>query len=339
MKRICSLVCCVVVLLIVTLSFAACGTSIQEEWGTIFLGSHLPTPQEGKLNSGSNLDDLFMGSIDDVESTYFVKYKKACIDMGYMVESEESGDRYEAYNAEGYELSLSYYSNKLHITLHAPLELTEIEWPQSGVGAKLPIPASSMGKITSDSSNSFAVTIGNTDKDAYRDYVKACEDNGFIEDYHKTEDRYEAKDAEGYRLVVRYVGNNKVEIMIQTPKEDTAQNETTPPTENTTLTTEETTPTTEPVTNDDSSKLIRDEFKEAMDSYECFMDEYVTFMKKYKENPTDMSMINDYTTFLTKYAEFMDDFGKWGDKDLNTAETNYYLEVQVRVNKKLLEVA
>lgn len=81
------------------------------------------------------------------------------------------------------------------------------------------------------------------------------------------------------------------------------------------------------------------DFKAAMDSYENFMDEYVAFMKKYKANPTDMSLLSDYTDYMSDYADFVDDFGKWENEDLNSAELSYYLDVQTRVSKKLLEAA
>lgn len=76
-----------------------------------------------------------------------------------------------------------------------------------------------------------------------------------------------------------------------------------------------------------------------MDSYEAFMDEYVAFMKKYKENPNDLSPLTDYANYMSKYAEFVRDFEKWEDEDLNNEELAYYIDVQSRVNKKLLEVA
>lgn len=81
------------------------------------------------------------------------------------------------------------------------------------------------------------------------------------------------------------------------------------------------------------------EFKEAMDRYEAFMDEYVAFMKKYRENSTDPSLLADYATYTGKYAEFVDSFGKWENEEMNTDEAIYYIEVQSRVNQKLLEVA
>ena len=112
-------------------------------------------------------------------------------------------------------------------------------------------------------------------------------------------------------------------VMIQTPKK-----------ESDTISTE-TTSTKEESSKDELSK----DFKDAMDSYEKFMNEYVSFMKKYKENPSDMSLLSDYATYMSKYSDFVKDFEKWENEEMNAAETTYYIDVQARVSKKLLEVA
>lgn len=100
---------------------------------------------------------------------------------------------------------------------------------------------------------------------------------------------------------------------------------------------EETTPATTEGKKDNSS--IDPDFKAAMDSYEQFFDEYVAIMKKYKENPMDMSVLADYTKYMGQYADMMQKFEKWESEDLNAAETAYYIDVQARITKKLLEVA
>lgn len=84
---------------------------------------------------------------------------------------------------------------------------------------------------------------------------------------------------------------------------------------------------------------MRKDFKDAMDSYEAFMDEYVAFMKKYSDNPSDVSLLADYTKYMSKYADMVEKFDKWESEDLNDAELAYYIDVQARVSKKLLEVA
>lgn len=91
--------------------------------------------------------------------------------------------------------------------------------------------------------------------------------------------------------------------------------------------------------NESQTDGIRADFKSAMDSYEKFFDEYVAIMKKYANNPNDMSILGDYTKYMGKYAKMMEDFEKWESEDMNAAETAYYIEVQGRISKKLLEVA
>lgn len=81
------------------------------------------------------------------------------------------------------------------------------------------------------------------------------------------------------------------------------------------------------------------EFKEAMDSYEEFMTEYCEFMQKYDDSDgTDVSLLTEYTEYLGKYAEFVASFEEWDEDEMNDTELAYYLDVQTRVNKKLLEV-
>lgn len=84
---------------------------------------------------------------------------------------------------------------------------------------------------------------------------------------------------------------------------------------------------------------MRKEFKDAMDSYEDFYDEYCDFMKKYKDNPYDFSLLMQYTNMLSKLADMDKKFEAWKSEDLNDAELKYYLEVQSRVAKKLIDVS
>lgn len=84
---------------------------------------------------------------------------------------------------------------------------------------------------------------------------------------------------------------------------------------------------------------LSDNFKSAMDEYENFMNDYVQFMKKYNSNPTDFSLLVDYADYISEYADFAKEFAEWEDSEMNAAELSYYIEVQTRVNKKLLEIA
>ena len=88
-----------------------------------------------------------------------------------------------------------------------------------------------------------------------------------------------------------------------------------------------------------NGKEIRADFKEAMDSYEDFMKEYVQFMNKYADNPGDAGLLADYSKYMTKYADMVEKFDKWENEDLSAAETAYYIDVQARVSKLLLEAS
>ena len=92
-------------------------------------------------------------------------------------------------------------------------------------------------------------------------------------------------------------------------------------------------------TDEELVEGMRPAFKEAMDSYEEFMTEYYDFMKKYSESDgTDLGLLADYADYMRKYADMMQDFDAWEDGDLNTAELSYYIDIQARINKKLLEI-
>lgn len=103
---------------------------------------------------------------------------------------------------------------------------------------------------------------------------------------------------------------------------------------------QETEPPTEPSTEATEALVngMRPEFKEAMDAYEAFYREYCDLLKKYTENPTDFSILGQYTNMLTKMDEVEKAFEKWDESDLNSEELKYYLDVNNRVMKMLVDV-
>ena len=233
----------------------------------------------------------------------------------------------------------------MSITLETPEkdDMKEIEWPTTGLGAMLPEPKSKLGNISWDNSTSFIVHIGDTTIDDYNEYVKTCESKGFTNDYSKSDKSYSAYNSEGYKLHLMYLGANVIEISLKAPEETTNTNTSTTPANTTTTTTEtpnsNTTTNTENASSTTTASGIREDFKNAMDSYETFMNEYVDFMKKYKANPTDPTLISQYSSMLQKYTEQVSAFDKWDSSEMSTEEASYYLEVQTRVNQKLLEVS
>ncbi len=92
----------------------------------------------------------------------------------------------------------------------------------------------------------------------------------------------------------------------------------------------------------DGEELIdgmRPDFKDAMDAYETFYDEYCEFMAEFNDNPSDLGLIAKYATLLAEMQKVNEAFEKWDGEELNDAELKYYLDVNNRVAKKLLEIA
>lgn len=302
----------------------------------IELSDMLPKPKSNVgdiiLNDYENLSiDVYKTSKSDYKA-----YLKECEGFGYTIESEKSDLYYYAYNSEGYKLTLWYYESEeeMQIGLDAPMELGTLQWPTSELVSLLPIPKSQVGSISSESSDSFYVYVGETSKDDYNAYVNECSAKGFNVDYDKGEDYYNADNAAGYHVSVNYQGNNIMTIEIDKPEETKNESSSTNKNEQSSNSNE--------TTNNESSGLVngmRPEFKEAMDSYEAFYDEYCDFMKKYEANPSDMTLITEYANMVSKLADMDAKFNAWDESEMNAAELKYYAEVNSRVAQKLLEVS
>lgn len=317
MKKICK----AIAIFAITILLAGCGSKAKIDWSTIELGDKMPKPEklEGKITT--NRKNLAIIDIEKISKREFQDYVQESIKAGYEIDLEyENWDTvYGAFNEEGYSIRISYLesSKKMSITLEVPEigDMKEIEWPTNGLGAMLPKPKSTLGNISWNNSEQFIVHLGKTSKDDFNEYVKTCESLGYINDYSKSDKSYRAKNSSGYELHVSYLGANVIEISLKALEE-------TKPTEN------------------NNQPGMRKEFKEAMDAYESFIDEYIVFMEKYKNsNGTDMGILQDYSKYIQKYAEMAASFEKWENENLNTEEVKYYIEVQSRASKKMMDAA
>lgn len=313
------------------------GKGEEFDWESdIELCDMLPEPESNVGDIILNDDESLSIEVYETSKSDYKAYLKECEEMGYTVESDKSESNYEAYNAEGYKLTLWYYESEeeMHIDLDAPMELGTLQWPTSELVSLLPVPKSQVGKISNESSDSFYVYVGNTSKDDYNAYVNECSAKGFNVDYDKGENYYNADNAAGYHVSVNYQGNNIMTIEIDKPEETKNESSSTNKNEQSSNSNE--------TTNNESSGLVdgmRPEFKEAMDSYEAFYDEYCDFMKKYKANPSDITLITEYANMVSKLADMDAKFNAWDESEMNVAELKYYAEVSSRVAQKLLEVS
>lgn len=324
------------IVLIAIIGTATSGEKTEKiKWNEMVLGAQLPEPAVNKgLIHANSLETLYIEVKKDSDSQ-FANYIVACKEKGFTIDAKSTSTFYTAYNSDGYKLSLSDYSKMFGIELKKPMEMSEISWPASKAGNQLPVPESTVGKFSSEHDDDFFVYIGNTSKESYSNYVKACSEKGFTVDYDKGDDYYRAKNSEGWSVSIKYEGFNIMSIDIDKPSSSSTDNTATAPAA----------PETEKAAEENKAndkQLVngmRKDFKEAMDSYEAFMNEYVEFVKKYQSNPNDAKLLADYAKYMSKYADMCDKFDKWESENLNTTEQAYYIDVQARVSKKLLEVS
>ena len=288
-------------------------------WNSIVMKNVLPKPNGNKGKIYSNSEELLSMYIDNSSIDDFNKYLEECKKKGFTLESKTNNNSYDAFNKNGYKLRIYYseYSKEYSIILDAPKKMTKNVWPNSTLSNMLPKPDSIDGLVQNDSANNFTYYAGNTTIEQFKLYVEKVKAAGFIIDYSNAGNTYSAKNQNAYKVLVAYEGGNTMKIELSKPSETSSnQNSITKP----------------------SNDSLRPDFKKAMDSYEALMDEYISFMKKYKDNPTDSQILSSYANYMKKYTQAMRDFENWKSNTINTTEANYYIEVQTRINKKLIEI-
>lgn len=331
----------VIILAIGTISSIARNKKEKFDWNEVELCNRLPKPKSNVGEIWSNGPDRLSIEIEKTSKSEYKEYVKECQSMGYMIESEDSGDSYKAFDEEGYGLSVSYYDESMDIELEAPTEMGTLNWPKSEIASLLPMPKSTVGKVSADTADGCDIYVGETSIDDFNAYADECSDYGFSVNYERGDKFYNAKDENGNKLSLSYQGNNVMIIQIgKTDEAETNGAETAQESETSSEAKQEEESTEKP---GDSAELVdgmRPEFKKAVDSYEEFMNEYCEFMEKYAESDgTDAGLLADYADYMSKYADMAENFEAWDDGEMNEAETAYYLDIQTRINEKLLEVA
>lgn len=300
------------------------------------LGKYLPDLPKNKGEITYNTDDYLQIILYDISQGEYNDYKKKCEEKGFNIDIS-SGYSFEAYNEESYRLSMYMMDKtKMDISISAPTKTSKITWATSELVATLPVPKSNEGYIITEKANDFNVTLGNMSKDDYDAYVNECSTKGYNVNYDKGDKLYKADNNTGFHLEVSYNGGKRVNIHVKSDSNNVSSSSNS---SNTATPATPSTPSipTAPTPSNDSNGLSK-EFKDAMDSYENFMNEYVEFMKKYQANSSDITLISQYATMVQKYSEQVSAFEKWNSENLTTEEAAYYIDVQSRVSKKLLEV-
>lgn len=189
-------------------------------WNEVVLADMLPKPESPYGEIISNTEDHLSLDVTKTSEAQYDKYIESCKNKGFTIDTETAGNFFYAYNDKDFKLSLSYYDSEMHIGLDAAIELGTFTWSDSEMAKLLPVPKSSIGNIQQDDEKGFAAYIGETTLEEYTAYVKACEDNGFTVDASKTEKSYSAKNADAYKLLVEYKGNNVIYVSVSEPEFD-----------------------------------------------------------------------------------------------------------------------
>lgn len=224
-------------------------------------------------------------------------------------------------------------------TIDYPDYYEDFEWPDIGIAATLPTPKSTWGNIFSESNDEFMCNVGKLTKSDYQAYVKKCYDAGYKNDYQKTSYSFTAFDDNDSELTIYFMDSvKKMDITLYSINSDS--NSKNWDKDEDATSTESTDNTISDASDEELVDGMRPEFKEAVDSYVEFMDAYVEFVEKYQaEDSPDAEMLKDYADYVSKLSEVNDKFDALDDGDMNDAESTYYINAQLDITKKLLELS
>ena len=187
------------------------------DWPQTGLAAMLPEPtsEYGKIHN--DYDDSFSMDVYGYKPEDFRAYVSACKDLGFTVDEKLEDNSYEAFNEDGYHLELYLYSydDDFYIRLEKPVALSTINWSDIGAFSVLPAPKSDQGYIEWEYSDSARVRVGNTTKEEYHEYVKACKTAGFNRDLSSYDDYYYADHKDrNQHLTVSYDGFNIMTVSL-----------------------------------------------------------------------------------------------------------------------------
>ena len=245
------------IILIVLIVIAGVGTTINNHnkqveyenqtftWPTSGLATLLPEPATNKGQIISNSDELLDIQVHGCDEASYSAYLKQCQDVGFTVEASTNSGSYDAYDEEGNKLLLSLYksTNEMNIMLNKAEDFDNLAWPTTGLASNLPAPASTVGKVVTDSSSAWEATMGQTGKAAYKAYVEEVFAAGFDQDYDKGDESFTADNTDGLHVEVRYTGANTMSVGINVADSEEQTDKgasTTPATTGTTSSTQDT---------------------------------------------------------------------------------------------------
>lgn len=329
----------VVIVLLVLGLFSQCsngckGDDSKYDWPTGPLAQMIPSMNVKCEFVNENDDSVSIRVSKDMNKQKYDAYVAECKERGFTVDEQADSSSYAAYNVDGYELSLTLWSDgdSMSIDLSAPKTDGSLVWPNYGLATLLPNPNKDKGSVGIDSSSQFTAFVGNMSQEEYGSYVDKCMEYGFNVGHSKGDKMFSAKDAVGNSLQLTYEGFNTMSISMYAAKkvddsasEKATPSESAPPTES-----------SEPVP-EQSVEQTGSDYKSMMDDYEKYMDSYIAFMVKYQNSGQAASMALDYAKMLKDYADWATKIDAVDESALTEEEAAYGVEVVTRVNQKLAD--
>ena len=81
------------------------------------------------------------------------------------------------------------------------------------------------------------------------------------------------------------------------------------------------------------------DYRAMLDEYEDFMNKCCDFMEKYSNGSGDtLSMAADYAEMMSQYSGWAEKMDAVDESELSDEDAQYYIEVQTRINRRLLEI-
>ena len=329
---------------VIALTIIGCGKYEKIEWPSEGLAKMLPTPDAkyGEIYTAD--DDEFWVKIEydsDKAESYISACKEKGFDIGSEVNSTSLWVSYYARNKDRFSLDITYYASdkELSIRLNAPEKIVELSWPTQGLASLLPEPKSKKGFGKQDFSDSFYINVADTSKEKYSAYIDECMAKGFNVDYSRDDEYFSASNANGDELSITFDKYFDImEISLHASEKKEKKEQTTTEAMQIETETPQQTETEYVAPVDNSSTGLSTSLKEFLDSYEATMNGYCDFMEAYNNSSDYASMMGDYMNWLSQYSDMLNKFNALDTSSFSDEDWAYYLEVQNRVNNRLISV-
>ena len=185
-------------------------------WNEFVMGNIVPTPDtlEGRVVVDSD-KELHVYLAEATKST-LSSYTQKCKDAGFTIDSVQSTNSFEAYNAEGYQVKLFFHENdaELSITLYDPIKRNTLNWATVSLMKPLPTPPSNVGEFANNYDWTVTVYILDVTREDYENYVDQCIEKGFTIDQSRYENSFYGDNKDGYEIQVSWKGNNTMYISV-----------------------------------------------------------------------------------------------------------------------------